>query len=259
MNRGPALALFCGLLVLACPRWVAAAGSTNGLAQGVKAFNAAFDAWSYEGFVGAAGTFAAEAQANPTSFPAFYWRGVSDFHAVLWCGRQEGPGARERAERHLQLALKSFESALLLKPGDAECHALLSALTGMQIARHPSSAIWRGPRTLRHQRLALRTGQDNPRVHYLIGCGYYHAPSILGDRKQALAHFMRAEPLFEKEAAQPQGLAQPLWGRSTCLTFIGTLHEEAGDRVKAEQYYQKALQANPHDQLAQQAWADRKK
>jgi hypothetical protein len=37
------------------------------------------------------------------------------------------------------------------------------------------------------------------------------------------------------------------------------LHEEAGDRVRADQYYQKALQANPHDQLAQQAWADRKK
>jgi tetratricopeptide (TPR) repeat protein len=259
MNRCALLVFFWGLLTLAGPGLVAAEGSTTGLVQGVTAFNSAFDAWSYEGFVDAAGIFAAEAQANPTSSLAFYWQGVADFHAVLWCGRQEGAVARNRAEMRLQLARKSFEAALLLKPNDAECHALLSALMGMQIAQHPSSAVWRGPSVLRHQRLALRNGPDNPRVHYLIGCGYYHAPSLLGDRQKALAHFIKAEPLFDEEAAKPPVPIQPLWGRSSCLTFMGKLYEEAGDQARAEQYFQKALKANPHDQLAQQAWADRKK
>jgi len=105
---------------------------------------------------------------------------------------------------------------------------------------------------LRHQRLALQKGPDNPRVQYLIGSGYYHAPGFLGDRKQALVHFLNAESLFAKEAAGGGDPLQPRWGRSTCLTFTGKLYQEAGERDKAMACYRKALEANPRDKLAQQ-------
>jgi tetratricopeptide (TPR) repeat protein len=257
MTRHLCRVVWCGLCLLAGSAG-AATGTTNGLASGVQAFNTAFEAWSYEGFVASAERFAAEARLAPASFPAFYWQGVATFHAALCAGASDGAADRRRAAARLREAGSAFESALRLKPDDAECHALMSSVIGMEIARHPASALWRGPRVLRHQRLALRNGPDNPRVHYLIGCGYYHAPSILGDRQQALAHFLKAEPFFDREAEEPADPLQPRWGRSSCLTFIGSLHEASGDRGKAEQYYRKALRANPHDRLAQQALAGKK-
>lgn len=253
------LVMGCVLLAFAVPTRLAAT-PTNQLGRGVAAFRAAFDDWSYEGFAGAAELFGAAAQANPTSFPAFYWKGVSEFHAVLWCERPEGGQARTQnveLRKRIEGATKAFETGLRLKPDDPECHAVLSALLGIQLARHPTTALWRGPQVLRHQRLALQKGPDNPRVQYLIGSGYYHAPGFLGDRKQALAHFLKAEALFAAEAVEGGDPLQPRWGRSTCLTFTGKLYQEAGERDKAMAYFRKALEANPHDKLARQCLAGR--
>jgi tetratricopeptide (TPR) repeat protein len=259
MKHRIARVLGCVLLACAGPSRVTAA-PTNQLGAGVVAFSTAFDDWSYKGFAGAAELFAVAGQANPTSFPAFYWKGVAEFHAVLWCERPEQSQDRTRIadlNQRIEGAVKAFEAGLRLKPDDPECHALLSAVLGIQLAKHPATAIWRGPRVLRHQRLALRNGPDNPRVHYLIGSGYYHAPGFLGDRKQALVHFLKAEDLFAKEAAAGGDPLQPRWGRSTCLTFTGKLYEEAGERDKAMAYYRKALEANPRDKLALQYLAGR--
>jgi len=256
MKHGVSLVICCGLLTCAGAAQTAPE-QTNTLARGVVAFSAAFDAWSYEGFVDAANIFAASAQAAPTSFSAFYWQGVAEFHALLWCGKQEGGELPAKASQRLGNAMAAFEAGLRLRPADAECHALLSVLLGMQIDRHPATALWRGPNVLRHQRLAMINGPDNPRVHYLIGAGYYHAPGFLADRKQALDHFLKAEALFEKEAAAVRGALQPRWGRSSCLTFTGRLYQEAGERDKAIAYYRKALVANPCDKLALQYMSGR--
>jgi tetratricopeptide (TPR) repeat protein len=260
MKHGVSLLLGCVLFALLGPTQVTAA-PTNQLARGVSEFYTAFDDWSYDGFVAAAKLCAAAAQANPTSFPAFYWKGVAEFHAVLWCERQEPGEARTRVAqlpRRIEGAGKAFEAGLRLKPDDPECHALLSALLGLQIARHPTTAIWRGPQVMRHQRLALLNGPDNPRVQYLIGSGYYHAPGLLGDRKQALVYFLKAETLFAKEAAAGgEDPLQPRWGRSSCLTFTGKLYQEAGERDKALACYRRALEANPRDKLALQYLAGR--
>jgi tetratricopeptide (TPR) repeat protein len=252
MKLGVSLVIGCMVFALSGPAQMAAT-PTNPLMTGVGAFRSAFDDWSYEGFVAAAEQCAAVAQVAPTSFPAFYWQGVADFHAVLWCGKPERGELRTRSAQRtqrLERARNAFEEGLRLKPDDPECHALLSALLGIQIADHPATAVWRGPQVLRHQRLALLNGPDNPRVHYLIGSGYYHAPGLLGDRKQALVHFLKAEGLFEKEAATAGDPLQPRWGRSSCLTFTGRLYEEAGDRDKAVTCYRNALEANPRDKLA---------
>lgn len=259
MKHGVSLLLGCVLFALLGPTQVTAT-PTNHLGRGVSAFYTAFDDWSYEGFVAAAELFEAAAQANPTLFPAFYWKGVAEFHAVLWCERPEPGEARTRIAQlpqRIEGAGKAFEEGLRLKPNDPECHALLSALLGLQIARHPTTAIWRGPQVMRHQRLALLNGPDNPRVQYLIGSGYYHAPGLLGDRKQALVYFLKAETLFAKEAAAGGDPLQPRWGRSTCLTFTGRLYQEAGERDKALACYRKALKANPRDKLALQYLAGR--
>lgn len=226
--------------------------------DGVAMFDAAFAGWSREGFVAAGQVFAAEARRNPRSFPAYYWQGVAAFHAAL-CSREEGSGEfGGRSAGYLEESGSALESALKINPEDAECHALMGTLIGIQIMRHPLSAVWRGPLVRRHQRLALKYGPANPRVHYLIGSSYYHAPAMLGDRQQALAYFLKAESLYEQEARVAADRLQPRWGHSSCLTFIGKLYEAAGDSRKAGHYYRKALEVNPRDQLAQQALGQKK-
>lgn len=223
------------------------------LADGVALFDTAFAEWSCEGFVAAGRVFAAGARREPRSFQAYYWQGVAAFHAAL-CSREAGSDEfGGRAAGYLQEAGAAFESALKISPEDAECHALLGTLAGIQITRHPLTAVWRGPLVRRHQRLALKYGPDNPRVHYLIGSSYYHAPAILGDRRQALTYFLKAEVLFEHEASLPADPLRPRWGHSSCLTFIGKLYDASGESRKADQYYRKALKVNPRDRLAQQA------
>lgn len=259
MKQGVSLVICCIVTAFTCPTRTDAT-PTNHLEMGVGAFYAAFDDWSYEGFVAAADRFAAAAQAAPTSFPAYYWKGVADFHAVLWCGAPERGEDRTRTTQRIQRierASNAFEVGLRLKPDDPECHALLSALLGFQIAGHPATAVWRGPQVLRHQRLALLHGHDNPRVQYLIGSGYFHAPGFIRDRKKALVHFLKAEALFEKESAAVPSPLQPRWGRSSCLTFTGRIYQDAGERAKANAYYRKALEANPRDKLALQYLNDR--
>ncbi|MEI7880769.1 MAG: hypothetical protein WCI95_07830 [bacterium] len=259
MKYGVSLVMCCGLFAMTGPAQMSAT-PTNQLMMGVGTFCTAFDDWSYEGFVAASELFAAVAQSNSTSFPAFYWQGVADFHAVLRCGKPESGEVRTRTTQRLQRlerATNAFEEGLRLKPDDPECHALLSVLLGVQIADHPATALWRGPQMLRHQRLALMNGPDNPRVHYLIGAGYYHAPGFLGDRKLALVYFLKAEALFEKEEDAVREPLQPRWGRSSCLTFTGRLFQDAGEHDKAVAYYRKALESNPRDKLAFQYLSER--
>lgn len=229
------------------------AADTNRLAAGVAAFGAAFDQWDYDGFVQAAALFKTEAAETGNSFEASYWEGVAAFHAVLWCDRQ-GVGG-ERLTARIDEAVNAIEAALRLRPDDGECHALLSTLAGLQIARQPGTALWRGTYVARHQSMALKHGSANPRVHYLIGCAFYHAPSFWGDKTRAMEHFRKAEALFEQESLVAAGPVEPRWGRSSCLAFMGRLEHEQGNTSAARAYYRKALLANPKDKLAQEGFA----
>jgi len=157
---------------------------------------------------------------------------------------------QDAVSRHMAQAVKVLRQALELRPDDSETHALLSTVYGLQIADSPASALWRGPKVLRHRRLALASNPRNPRMYYLQGMSAFHAPGFFGGEKKALDLLLKAEALFEDPPSGPRDPIAPTWGYDNCLVFIGACYLELGDTNAAEAYYGKALSVNPRHGIA---------
>jgi tetratricopeptide (TPR) repeat protein len=112
-----------------------------------------------------------------------------------------------------------------------------------------------GPSVAKHQNKALEFGAENPRVRYLLGTCQFHTAKDPTAQREALATLLAAEKLFVSEARRPAGPLDPLWGHSTCLTFIGRTYELLGERIKAADYFRQALARQPTDHLAKEGLA----
>lgn len=242
-----------GALVLAVASR-ALADSTR-MQEAIREFDVGSGAWNVASLTNAAALFERVAASDARSAYARYWRGVALFHAALCWQGQSSDAASADAARALDSAAESLESALALNEADAESHALLSTIQGMRIASQPSTALWRGPVSQKHRRLALQLDPNNPRTHYLVGMSALRAPSFFGGKKEGLKSLLAAERLFAAEADKPMPPETPRWGLDHCLTFIGQAYVELGEPAKAEEYYSKALAINPMNALAKKGLA----
>jgi len=213
------------------------------LSEPVAEFRAAYSAWDGGGFRRAAERLAGAGEREPGSFPAHYWHGVARFHLALHLLDGERPGREVR--RALDAAEEALERALELDEESGESYALLSAITGLRIGLNPLSGAWRGSRFQRRAERALELSPGNPRVHYLLGTNYYHAPQRMGGKEKAREHLLRAASLFEKERQTEAGPLQPRWGYDACLAFLGEVYLEEGDRQRARDYFRRTLAVNP--------------
>lgn len=222
--------------------------------EGVKQFNAAYQAWDGGKFAAAAELFRQAGANSPQSSNARYWLGVALFHQMLQIQSQlaaESTGA----EAARDAALDALEQAIKSNPRDAESHALLGTLYGMKIAGSLIRGVRFGPRVAEHRKQALEFGADNPRVQYLLGACQFHTAKKAAQLREALATFLKAEGLFEIEANTPSGPLEPRWGSETCLTFIGRTYEQLGEWAKSADYFRKALARHPSDRLAKDGLA----
>lgn len=219
---------------------------------GVEEFKAAYEAWDAARFAAAAELFrqaSTNAPANPTNF---YWQGVAQFHLMLQLEYAPGSETNTAAiEAAREAALDALVIAVKLDGEDAESHALLGTLYGMKIGGNLFRAARLGPRVMKHQKQALEYGENNPRVHYLLGMGQFHTSNKAKEWEEALATLETAEQLFDKESKVEAGPLDPRWGWSSCLTFIGRCHELLGQPAKAAEYYREALQLHPADHVAE--------
>ena len=126
--------------------------------------------------------------------------------------------------------------------GNAESHALLASVYGMQI-----DSAWKGMtlgrRASRASARALELAPANPRVLLQDGVGKLHTPGMFGggaDRAEAM--LLRALAAFRTE---PPDRPWPRWGRIDTYAWLGQISAERGDLAAARRYYQQALEVEP--------------
>ena len=126
--------------------------------------------------------------------------------------------------------------------GNAESHALLASVYGMQI-----DSAWKGMtlgrRASRASARALELAPANPRVLLQDGVGKLHTPGMFGggaDRAEAM--LLRALAAFRTE---PPDRPWPRWGRIDTYAWLGQISAERGDLAAARRYYEQALDVEP--------------
>jgi tetratricopeptide (TPR) repeat protein len=218
---------------------------------GVAEFTAAYQAWDGARFGKAAELFRQASTNTSATVTNFYWLGAAQFHRRLQL--QNSPGSstnKEAAEAALDAAVEALVTAVKLDEKHAESHALLGTIYGIKIGGSVVRGAWFGPRVMKHRDLAVALGPDNARVRYLLGMCQFHTASKPAAWREALNSLLTAEKLFAEEAKRANSPLDPRWGRSSCLTFIGQTHERLGQKVKAAEYFRKALTEHPADHLA---------
>ena len=126
--------------------------------------------------------------------------------------------------------------------GNAESHALLASVYGMQI-----DSAWKGMtlgrRASRASARALELAPGNPRVLLQDGVGKLHTPGMFGggaERAEAMLH--RALAAFRTE---PRDRPWPRWGLIDAYAWLGQISVERDDLALARQYYEQALEIEP--------------
>ena len=220
-------------------------------AAGIMEFTAAYQAWDGTRFGKAAELFRQASTNTSATVTNFYWLGAAQFHRMLQL--QNSPGSstnKDAAAVVLDAAVEALLTAVKLDKKHAESHALLGTLYGMKIGNSIVRGAWFGPRVVKHRDLAITLGADNPRVRYLFGMCQFHTASNSAAWQETLTTLLAAEKLFESESKRANDSPEPRWGRSSCLTFIGQTYERLGQKMKAAEYFHKALAEHPADHLA---------
>ncbi len=126
---------------------------------------------------------------------------------------------------------------------NAESHALLASVYGMQIG----SSAWRGMilgmRASRSSARALDLEPANPRALLLDGVGKLHTPAMFGGgEEKAEALLQRAVAAFQTE---PADRPWPRWGLVDAYAWLGQVMVRRGDHRAARRYYMDALDIEP--------------
>ena len=212
----------------------------SGLEAAVERLNAARRVWNGPGMEAARSDFAGLARRAPGAYDPLYWQSVTEFYLTLCYGLKDSSGYDPaRAKALLDPAEKTMKAAIAARPDEAECHAMLSSVTGFRIMLNPLSAVWNGPKVLSLQHDALENDPDNPRALYIIGAGYFRAPKLF-------RNVGKARELLEKAEG-------PQWGRAECFGLLGDLLRQEGELSAARERYLEALRVNPAYVPAQRA------
>ena len=217
-------------------------------ASGIAEFTAAYQAWDGAGFARAAALFRQAGTNDTAGVTNLYWLGVAEFHRMLQL--QTVAAQEEAIDAARNSAIKTLADAVKMDETLAEGHALLGTLQGMKINGSVLRGLWFGPGVAKHREAAMKWGASNPRVRYLLGMCRLHTAHNQEETREALNILLKAEALFKAESKIPAAALEPRWGYDSCLTFIGRAYEMLGSRAEAADYFRKALEKHPQDQIA---------
>lgn len=154
----------------------------------------------------------------------------------------DGSAGDER-EALLDEALELLHADVADNEANAESHALMASVYGLQISLSRLRAAFLGTRAARASARALELAPSNPRVLLLDGIGKLNTPRAFGGGDDvAEAQLLRAVAAFRTE---PPGRPWPRWGRIDAYAWLGQIAAQRGDPDAARRYYLEALQIEP--------------
>ena len=126
---------------------------------------------------------------------------------------------------------------------NAESHALLASVYGLQIGQSSRRGAFLGRRAARARERAENLAPRNPRVLLLAGIGKLYTPRRFGrgeDMAESLLH--SAVAAFRTD---PVGRPWPRWGRIDAYAWLGQVAARRDDFDAAWRYYLQALDLEP--------------
>jgi tetratricopeptide (TPR) repeat protein len=142
-------------------------------------------------------------------------------------------------------AVAQLQQVTKRNPKDAEAHALLGSVYGLQIAESPVlRGMTLGPRANAALDRASEIDTSNPRVLLLQGVSAFNTPAMFGGGTDKAAQFLRRS--LDRFAMEPTDKPWPNWGRFDAHVWLGQALLEKGDRSGARAEYDKARALAPN-------------
>jgi tetratricopeptide (TPR) repeat protein len=142
-------------------------------------------------------------------------------------------------------AVAQLQQVVKRNPKDAEAHALLGSVYGLQIAQSPViRGMTLGPRANSALDRAAEIESGNPRVLLLQGVSAFNTPAMFGGGTDKAEQLLRRS--LERFRAEPVDKAWPNWGRFDAHVWLGQALVEKGDKAAARAEYDKARALAPN-------------
>lgn len=162
-----------------------------------------------------------------------------EYGYIAWC---IGNKKMDWAETYIRQGEANIN--VLDKAGNykAWVSAYQSAFYGYRIGLNKMKAPFIGPKSVDCARMAMQQDAENPYGYIQYGNSQFYMPQVFGgSKKVALAHFLKAQKLMERN---PQSLAND-WNYLSLLTMIVKSYTALDDYASAKTYCEKILKTEP--------------
>lgn len=156
------------------------------------------------------------------------------------------PGVTDKEKASLlDDAVAQLQAAAKQNPKDAETHALLGSVYGLQIAASPViRGMTLGPRANAALDRASELDGANPRVLLVQGVSAFNTPAMFGGGTDKAEQLLRRS--LDRFATEPAGKPWPNWGRFDAHVWLGQVLLQKGNRSGARAEYDQARALAPN-------------
>lgn len=168
-----------------------------------------------------------------------YELALTEYGYIGFCLAHE---QKEKAQSYLE-SCEAHARSLLGTSYEAEVHAILGGLMGIKMGLSPASAIWIGPKSLKHIEAATQKGKDKAAGWVETGNMRLHSPALFGGSVDKAIHcYQKAIRLFEQ---RPEA-ERRCWLYLHAYAWLGQAWQKKGMKAEARKVYEQVLKIEPN-------------